>query len=249
MVKKGGVKAVLPDQMRLELADDILTGRIKPGARLSEQHLAERFGVSRTPVREALKQLAATGLVESRPHCGVVVVAIPADHLGEMFELVADLEAICARNAAMRMTPQERRALQVIHEHSRECVLAGDFESYDAINLSFHEAILKGAHNRYLSDCAFAARARIAPFRRAQFRLLGRLSQSFVEHDAIMDAIHKGDGGGAASLMLKHVAASASASDKYLSAMPGLLEGAEAREERSAPETEGAKDCTQYSKV
>jgi DNA-binding GntR family transcriptional regulator len=84
------------EDIRLQLADEIVLGRIPPGERLDEAGLAARFGVSRTPIREALRQLTVMGLVDSRPHRGVIVTEITAEKLAELFELMTELEAFCA---------------------------------------------------------------------------------------------------------------------------------------------------------
>src|SRR4051794_6437927 len=102
----------LSETIRVKLADEITSGHLAPGAEIDEQAVAERFGVSRTPVREALRDLAALGLVEIEPRRGVRVAAMTADRLGEMFEVMAETEALCARLATYRMTAVERPELQ-----------------------------------------------------------------------------------------------------------------------------------------
>ena len=100
------------DRLVRALSDEIVAGRLGPGARLDEQSLADRFGLSRTPVREALGQLAAIGLVEKRPHRGVVVAAFTVERMMHMFEVMAELEALCARLAARRMSLGAKAALR-----------------------------------------------------------------------------------------------------------------------------------------
>ncbi|MBL4907248.1 MAG: GntR family transcriptional regulator, partial [Sneathiella sp.] len=97
------------------LEQEIVTGSLKPGTRLDETILADRFGVSRTPVREALTRLAASGLVEIRPRRGAVVATITLKDLMNMFEVMANLEAVCARLAARRITPEEKDELVASH--------------------------------------------------------------------------------------------------------------------------------------
>lgn len=118
-------------------------------------------------MREALRQLTSTGLVETRPHRGVVVASVTAERLGEMFEVMADLEAACARYAALRMTEQERMALTALHNRARELAWAGDPSDYDRMNHDFHSAIYEGAHNAFLAETAQAMRKRVQPFRQA----------------------------------------------------------------------------------
>lgn len=204
------------DDLIRELADDIINGRLLPGIRLDEQSLAKRFGVSRTPVREALRELASTGLVEKQPHKGVIVATISTDKLAEMFEVMAELEALCARFSALRMTPVERKRLEKLHDKSMSLINHGDPEDYAALNNEFHTAIYLGAHNEFLQELALATRTRLSPFRRAQFRMLGRMSNSFTEHDNVVRAILAGDGEGAAMAMIDHMWTVKDASSDYV---------------------------------
>jgi DNA-binding GntR family transcriptional regulator len=106
-----------------------------------------------------------------------------------MFETMAELEATCARLAAQRMTPGERGALERLHARSAQLVYKGALDSYEAANLTFHAAIYAGAHNEFLESTTLAVRARLAPFRGAQFRVTDRLTRSFSEHAEIVHAI------------------------------------------------------------
>ncbi len=110
------LKLTRAEDLRRQIADDIVRGGLAPGAPLDETELAQRFKVSRTPVREALRQLAASGLVEARPHRGAVVARPSPERLGAMFEAMAELEALCAGLAAERMKPAERRRLEALHD-------------------------------------------------------------------------------------------------------------------------------------
>jgi DNA-binding GntR family transcriptional regulator len=193
------------DAIRQKLADDILQGVYSPGARLDESGLAKRFNVSRTPVREALRQLTSAGLVEMRPRRGVIV-SLPSDTaLAEMFEVMGELEAACVRLATQRMSPAERVRLEVVHRRSFEAVRNNDKESYRALNFEFHDVIYRGAHNEFLLATTIGIRQRIAPFRRAQFAIAERLAKSHAEHDAILRAVLSGDGQTASELMRNHV--------------------------------------------
>src|SRR5438309_1999067 len=102
-------KITRAEELRLQLADEIVRGALAPGAPLDETEIAKRFNVSRTPVREALRQLAASGLVEARAHRGAVVARPSLERLTGMFEAMAELEALCAGLAAQRMSPVERQ--------------------------------------------------------------------------------------------------------------------------------------------
>jgi DNA-binding GntR family transcriptional regulator len=206
----------LSEAIRVRLADEITSGHLPPGAEIDEQAVAERFGVSRTPVREALRDLAAIGLVEIEPRRGVRVAALTADRLGEMFEVMAETEAMCARLATYRMTAAERVALQELHRRSHEAVERGDVNRYDAFNRDFHSALYKGTHNAFLADHAAALRLRLAPFRRAQFRSKQRLAQSHEEHDALVRQVLRGDGEEVARLMRAHMLTASATLAGYL---------------------------------
>ncbi len=106
------------------IADAVLSGEFPPGFRLDENALAERFGVSRTPVREAIRLLASTGLIEVKPRRGAHVATATSAQLEKLFGAMAEMEATCARLAAMSMTPIERRRLQGRHEAMAELVAA-----------------------------------------------------------------------------------------------------------------------------
>jgi DNA-binding GntR family transcriptional regulator len=193
------------ESLRLQLADEIVSGALEPGTPLDEQDLAARFGVSRTPVREAIRQLSASGLVSVRPHRGAVVALPTPSQLNDMFEAMAELEALCAGLAARNMTVAERRALEQVHEALRGLVHKGDPILYHEQNEAFHAAIYAGSHNGYLAEITLMTRTRVAPFRRAQFRTVGRLGGSHHEHELIVQAILRGDRAAAAEAMRAHI--------------------------------------------
>jgi DNA-binding GntR family transcriptional regulator len=198
-------KLTRAEELRLQLADEIVRGALAPGSALDETDIARRFNVSRTPVREALRQLAASGLVEARAHRGAVVAQPSIERLGGMFEAMAELEALCAGMAAERMSPPERHRLEAIHEELRVLSHAGDPDRFHAVNEHFHSAIYAGSQNAHIAEITLATRKRVQPFRRAQFRNLGRLAQSHAEHDRVAVAIMRGDRHGAANAMRAHI--------------------------------------------
>jgi len=206
------------ESLRLQIADEIVSGVLEPGTPLDEQELAARFGVSRTPVREAIRQLSASGLVSVRPHRGAVVALPTPSQLDDMFEAMAELEALCAGLAARNMTVPERRGLEALHNELRLLVHEGDPASYHEKNEAFHGAIYAGSHNGYLAEMTLMTRARVAPFRRAQFRATGRLGGSYQEHDLIVQAILRGDQPGAVEAMRAHIGIVRDAFQRYAEA-------------------------------
>ena len=198
-------RATRAEKLASTLAEDILQGVLEPGMRLDEQGLAERYGVSRTPVREALRQLANSGLIDMRPRRGAVVTSVTKDRLSELFVAMGEMEATCARLSAISMNPLERRRLQALHESMGDLVNRALEEEYAAANRVFHFAIYEGAHNPVLLDMAVGLRRRLDPFRRAQFRAPGRLARSHKEHERIVEAILAGSSQQAHAAMLDHV--------------------------------------------
>jgi DNA-binding GntR family transcriptional regulator len=195
----------LAEKLATAIADGILSGSFKPGLRLDEASLAQQHGVSRTPVREALRQLTASGLIDMRPRKGAIVSKPTPQQIEGLFVAMAELEATCARLAAISMTPVERRRLQARHDAMTALAAAGSTDDYSDANVAFHSAIYAGSHNTTLADFALGLRRRLGPFRRAQFRIEGRLTRSNREHDAVVRAILAGDAAGAHAAMLHHV--------------------------------------------
>ncbi len=193
-------------RLRDRIEEKIATGIYGPGERLEENALADHFGVSRTPVREALQQLAATGLVELRGRRGAIVSAPDATRLLEMFEVMAELEAMCGRLAARRLLPEDEAVLSETFEACQRAADEGDPDAYYYENERFHHAVYAASGNRFLAEQAHALHKRLAPFRRLQLRVRNRMRASREEHRAILDAIIRGDGEGAAEHLRSHVA-------------------------------------------
>lgn len=211
-----GEPLLLSERIRNALTDEIAEGDLLPGAALDEQQLANRFGASRTPVREALRQLAVSGLVEFRPRRGAVVARMTPERVMEMFETVAEIEALCVRLATYRMTPSERGRLLELHGEASRAAKAGDVDAYDGINAAFHEALYNATHNGFLTEQAISLRDRLNAFRRTQLRHKDRLDRSIAEHGAILEAIAEGDGDTASRRMRAHMLNAAIALSRYL---------------------------------
>ncbi len=191
--------------VRAALENDIVTGRLNAGDKLDEQQLAARFSVSRTPVREAIRHLEAQGIVQVRPRMGAVVASFTIPQIIEMFEVMAQLESLCARLAARRMSAEEKEHLRRCHEICGKAAEAGEFNDYYQENVTFHEAIYAGAHNGYLQEQTRRLRSLLAAYRRYQLRFRGRIAASYAEHDAIVRAVMDGDGEAASFHMHEHV--------------------------------------------
>lgn len=211
------IRGRIAEDVYKQLASDIVMGQFEPGARLDEVMLASRFAVSRTPVREALKQLAISGLVVYRPNRGAIVASMTAERLDQMFEAIGELEAACARHAALRMSEAERDALRAVHAAGRAAMQASDSKAYDRLNVELHLLIIHGAHNAVLAETALSLRDRVAPFRSTQFRNLERVGESFAEHSVIVEAILNHDAIIAYREMRSHLMSARSAATRPVS--------------------------------
>ena len=192
-------------EIQKAIADDIVHGRRVPGTSLDEVTLARLFNVSRTPIREAIRQLETSGLVQARPHRGAIVCDIPRERLDDMFAVMAEMEALCARWSADAMTDAERRDLRALHDIAGEHARKGRREAYVEANNGFHAALYDGSHNSYLAETTRHVRFRLAPFRRVQFEAKNRLVESFAEHERIVAAIERRDAEAADAAMRRHI--------------------------------------------
>ncbi|MGD1881662.1 MAG: GntR family transcriptional regulator [Paracoccaceae bacterium] len=184
----------------------ILDGTFADGARLDEVQLAQRFSVSRTPVREALQRLTQSGLVAQIPRRGVFVRQPGPVELIEMFEVMAELEAVCARLAARRISDEALADLHATNARCTEVVNSGDADGYYRENERFHAILYKQSGNGFLEKECLQLHRRLQPFRRLQLRLRGRLKQSMAEHEIIVATLESGDGEHAAEVLRQHVA-------------------------------------------
>jgi DNA-binding GntR family transcriptional regulator len=200
---KNAISSNAATKIRENLENAIACGEFVPGSRLDETSLATRYGVSRTPVREALQQLAVTGLVEMRPRRGAVVATASPERLYEMFEVMAELEAICARLAARRITPDGLARLQAAQADCADH--RNDPDAYYDANERFHQAIYALSGNNFLADEAAALQKRLRPYRRLQLRVRNRVSTSYAEHESIVAALAAGESERAAAGMRDHV--------------------------------------------
>ncbi len=184
----------------------IFDGTYSDGDRLDEIRLAEHFGVSRTPVREAFQRLALSGLVEQIPRRGVFVRQPGPVELIEMFEVMAEIEAVCGRLAALRISDAALSELQDANRKCRAAVEAQDADGYYRENERFHRIIYAQSGNSFLEQEALRLHKRLKPFRRQQLRLRGRMRQSMAEHEDVVTALTEGDATKAADALRRHVA-------------------------------------------
>ncbi|MDO6731180.1 GntR family transcriptional regulator [Marinovum sp. 2_MG-2023] len=195
-----------PDVIAAAIEQLIFDGTFCDGDRMDEVQLADRFLVSRTPIREALNRLAHSGLVEHVPRRGVFVRQPGPVELMEMFEVMAELEAICARYAASRMTDAALVDLREANQRCTQAAEANDPDAYYSHNEAFHQLIYAASCNGFLEGEARKLQRRLQPFRRLQLSLRGRMAQSLSEHDAVLDALSRGDAAEAGRALHSHVA-------------------------------------------
>jgi DNA-binding GntR family transcriptional regulator len=195
----------LAESLREKLEGAIAAGHLEPGSRLDEQEIAQRFGVSRTPVREAFRLMAANNLVELRGRQGATVRSIKAQVLIEMFQVMAELEGLCARLAARRVSPSWGEEISEIHQRLVAASKSGDIDEFYDINQEFHEAIYEGSRNVFLAEQTRKLRNQVAAYRRRVTHMPNRIADTIREHEAIMQAILAHDPERAHSTMRDHV--------------------------------------------
>jgi DNA-binding GntR family transcriptional regulator len=195
----------LAEGLRQKLEGAIAAGRLEPGSRLDEQEIAQRFGVSRTPVREAFRLMAANNLVELRGRQGATVRAINAETLIEMFQVMAELEGLCARLAARRVSQAWGSEISAIHQRLVAAGETGNIDLFYDVTHEFHEAIYDASRNAYVADQTRKLRNQVAAYRRRVTRMPNRIADTLREHEAIMRAILAHDPERAHSTMRDHV--------------------------------------------
>lgn len=209
ILKENPVKKSRGDFIAEQLEEAVLNGNIMAGSRLDEVSIAAQYGVSRTPVREALHILCARGFAEREPYRGVIVTQISVQRIDEMFEAMAELEALCGRLASHRMLMSERAELQNLHNEMNVFATQGNHTAYNEYNTQFHTLIFQGCHNSDLIAASQALRLKLAPFRKYQLKDAGRLMRSCEEHQLIVDAIINQDPKAAETALRRHLLSAA----------------------------------------
>lgn len=204
--------------LRDRIEEAIVSGQYRPGERLEELALAEQYNVSRTPVREALRQLQEAGLIDIKPRRGASVSIVKPSHLIHMFEVMGGLEAMAGRLAARRLDETSKQEILACHEACRKAVTEGS-DAYYYENERFHMAIYRASANPFLEEQARALHRRLKPYRRIQLRSLNRIEHSFAEHERIVRAILAGDGDEAEKALWDHITIQA---DRFQDFLAGL---------------------------
>ncbi|MBO6730857.1 MAG: GntR family transcriptional regulator [Rhizobiaceae bacterium] len=191
------------------LSEEILKGELLPGDRLDEQSLANRFEVSRSPIRDALRELASTRLIEHQPRRGFTVATIDMATLRNLYEASGELEGLCAKYCALRADSVQREHIRMLHQRGMEAIRLHDMAAYAEANHALHRAIYDACHNDALRDITLDVRNRLSMFHARFLFSEGRVAQSREEHQEVVDCILKNDGDGASEAMKRHVAKTA----------------------------------------
>jgi DNA-binding GntR family transcriptional regulator len=195
----------LYEQVAERLRTRIFAHELAPGAWVDEQAIASEFGISRTPLREALKVLAAEGLVQLKPRRGCYVAALSEQDVDEIFPVMALLEGRCTLEATAKATEADIGRLAAIHADLERHAANGDADRFFEANQQFHNALQELAGNRWLKQLIEETRQFIKLTRRDSLNLQGRLKQSLAEHRAILAAVQRRDAEGAGRLMHDHL--------------------------------------------
>jgi len=194
----------LATAVQQEIEREILAGQILPGAKLIEAALAERFGVSRGPVREAFRMLEQAGLVRQEKNRGVFVRDIPLPEVAEIYDLRAMLDEAVGRQLARGVTPEQLKNLRAVVEAMEKAVKAGDADTYHLLNLGFHDRLVEYVGNAKLVAMYRRLINELSLFRRMNLADGQTLPASVAEHRAIVKAIASGDADAAGKVMRQH---------------------------------------------
>lgn len=212
------------NNIRDVLESEIISGERQPGDRLDEPQLTARFNASRTPVREALVELATAGLVEMQPHRSAVVAEISVQQVIQMYEVLAELEGLSARLAARRMSDEERTKFDALHTKVGDLIDKGDRAAFPALNKQFHEMIHHSAHNEILEEQIDGLNKRLAPYRRIFHDVPHDLSIPYAEHQNVVAAIQNRDENLADQIFKDHTALRADKITDFIAAFDRRFE-------------------------
>ena len=188
-----------------EIENMIINGSMMPGERLDETMLAKKYGVSRTPVREAIRTLTAIGLVQNTGRHSAEVAQVSISMLIEMFELMAVLEGMCAQLAARRATKDELKEMSATHKLLEKTFKIGTHKEFYDVNLKFHDQLYNASHTQYLADETLRLRRRLSPHRMRVTFQPGRMRATLGEHLEILKAINQGNSQKAKDATISHL--------------------------------------------
>jgi len=188
------------------IRDAILRGELKPGEKVAEPELAERFGISRTPIREAFRQLESEGYLTVIPRKGAVVAALSERDVQEYYAVKSILEGYAAELAATNLSAKELKKLETINERLKQLAEADDVKLFYKVHHEFHEIFLQAADNSKLYDLIIQLGRKFNRLRMASLSVDGRMAISVEEHDKLLEAFRNRDGKAAEALVKKTAA-------------------------------------------
>lgn len=197
----------LEDKVYQELEEEILTGKLKRGESITETALSERLGVSRTPVRSAMRRLTEEGLIETVANRGSVIIGITAEDMLDIYRVRVRLEGLASKLAAENISPEGIEKLTEAVELAEFYISKKDTEKLKELDSMFHQTVYKEANNRWLARTLSELHKKIRAYRKLSLTIPGRLEASVAEHRQILDAILRGDSAEADRLTSMHIEA------------------------------------------
>jgi DNA-binding GntR family transcriptional regulator len=198
-------RATLHDQVAYRLRELLVEGAIAPGAKLNERALAERLNISRTPLREAIKMLAAEGLVELLPNRGAVAVSLSEQDVLDTFEVMAGLEGLSGELAAQRITDAELAEIKALHYEMLAAHTRRDLSAYYRLNAQIHKAINQAAKNPVLQSTYTQVNARLQALRFRSNQDEAKWKNAVKEHEQMVAALSQRDGAALRSVLVQHL--------------------------------------------
>jgi DNA-binding GntR family transcriptional regulator len=186
------------------IRDAIVSGSLRAGSRVSEPELAERYGISRTPIREAFRQLESEGYLTVVPRRGAIVSEFTPKDIEEFYAIKSIMEGYAARRACENLTAKDLDRLQAINDKLAELAEAGDIKHFFKIHSDFHEMFIKAANNDKLHELIAGLVTKFQRLRFTSLSLPGRMAVSVQEHEKIIDAFRKKDPDLAEALVRKN---------------------------------------------
>jgi DNA-binding GntR family transcriptional regulator len=199
------VKASLHNEAVTRIRDLIAEGRLEPGSKVSEKQLCELFGISRTPLREALKVLATEGFIVLLPHRGARVAEVTGKDMAELFPVIGALEGLAGELACARITDEAINEIRALHHEMLAHYTRGDHAGYFAANQAIHDAIVAAAGNAVLTAMYDSSRGRIRPARFMANVTRERWDEAVREHGEILEALAQRDGVRLRELLQDHI--------------------------------------------
>lgn len=198
-------RSSLHDEVVATLRDMIVTGDLKPGARILEHDLSEQLGVSRTPIREAIKILTLDGLVDSPAYRGARVKPLLADEIEALFDVIAVLESLAVERTTVTLSPENLSSLESVHEQMRDAFEAGDRVTYFDLNTRIHEWLLQLSGNPILIETHERLMLRANRGRYLAIRSNHRWKESMEQHEELMESLRAGDAARAGRIWRDHL--------------------------------------------